>query len=68
MDMCNCGNCTSKNLGIVAGRDASNDLVYLVICWNCGEIGQWAYTRREAMETWNRAGGGWEGVKGVVHA
>lgn len=66
MAMCSCQNCTSDRLGMLTGHDATNCRVYLVICWNCGEIGQWKSTPIEAIASWDRAGGGWEGHKGVV--
>lgn len=62
-----CRNCGSIDLGSVSGTAPNSDKVYPVICWNCGEIGQWKKTRKEAIDSWNRGGGGWEGPKGVVN-
>lgn len=60
-----CGNCTSENLGLISGQSADDRKVFLVICWNCGEIGRWLPSPKEAMDSWDRAGGRWEGA-GVV--
>ena len=65
--MYSCQNCTSDKLGMLFGHGPTREMVYLIICWNCGEIGQWKLTPTEAAASWNRASGGWEGHKGVVN-